>query len=132
MRTVLLGGLLLVLSSSCGSSPVAPSNAAQFVGFWQNVNPQTLGLPQISIGTQGNVVYVHSWGSCEPTYCDWGAVAATSTGGTLQAVYYLNGQIDTQTLTLSNGQLQSAVHTHFTDGSGRADFDLTDVFSKTS
>jgi hypothetical protein len=135
MRTVLLGGLLLLLSSSCGgsgSNPLDPSNTSQFVGMWQNVDLQTRGLPQISIRTQGGTVYVHSWGSCVPTYCDWGEVAATSTSGVLQAVYNLSIEVDTQTLTLSNGQLQSAVHEHFIDGSGRADFDFTDVFNKAS
>ena len=132
MRVAILGVMVLLLVPSCGGSPLGPSNAAQFVGFWQNVNLQTQGLPQISIGTQGNVVYVHSWGSCEPTYCDWGAVAATSTGGTLQAVYNQSIAIRTMTLTLSNGQLQSDVHSHYIDGSGRADNDVTDVFNKSS
>jgi len=100
--------------------------------MWQNVNPQTLGLPQISIRTQGNVVYVHAWGSCVPTLCDWGEVTATSTSGNLQAVYDQSIAIRTMTLTLSNGQLQSDVHSHYIDGSGRADNDVTDVFNKAS
>jgi len=132
MRTVLLGGLLLLLSSSCGSSPLAPSNTSQFVGMWENVNPQTQGLPQISIRTQGNVVYVHAWGSCVPTLCDWGEVTATSAGGNLQVVYDQSIAVRTMTLTLSNGQLQSDVHSHYIDGSGRADNDVTDVFNKSS
>ena len=132
MRVALLGVMVLLLVPSCGGSPLLPSNTSQFVGMWQNVDPQTRGLPQINIRTQGSAVYVHAFGSCVPILCDWGEVSATSTGGTLQAVFNLSGQIDTQTLILSNGQLQSTVHTHFIDGSGRADYDFTDVFSKVS
>jgi hypothetical protein len=44
----------------------------------------------------------------------------------------LGGEVNTQTLTLVTGQLQSALHTHFTDGSGRPDLDSTDVFTKVS
>jgi hypothetical protein len=132
MRMAMLAGGLLLLSSSCGGSPLVPSNTSQFVGMWQNVDPQTRGLVQVNIRTQGTTVYVHPFGSCVPISCDWGEVSASVTGGTLQAVFNLTFEIDTQTLTLSNGQLQSTVHTHFIDGSGRADEDVTDVFSKAS
>jgi hypothetical protein len=57
---------------------------------------------------------------------------ATPSGGTLQAVYNFSFEVGTQTLTLSNGQLQSVVHTHYTDNSGRADYDVIDVFGKVS
>jgi hypothetical protein len=132
MRVALLGVMALLLVPSCGGSPLAPSNTAQFVGMWQNVSLQTANLTQISIRTEGNTVYVHSWGNCVPTYCDWGEVSANPSGGTLQAVYNQGFSIKTLTLTLSNGQLQSDLHAHFIDGSGRADYDVTDVFTKGS
>jgi hypothetical protein len=132
MRVAILGVMVLLLVPSCGGSPLGPSNAAQFVGLWQNVDPQTRGLTQINVSTQGNSVYVHAWGSCIPTYCDWGEMSANPTGGTLQVGWNQGFQIVTQTLTLSNGQLQSTIHGHFIDGSGRADYDLTDVFNKAS
>jgi hypothetical protein len=41
----------------------------------------------------------------------------------------LSIEVDTLTLTLLNGQLQLAGHTHYTDNSGRVDHDFTDVFN---
>lgn len=120
------------LTDTLGLVSVLPTGTSQFVGLWQNVNSQTANVAPISIRTQGNLMYVHSWGACVPTYCDWGEVTATSSGGTLQAVFNLTGQIDTETLALSNGQLQSALHIHFTDGPGRADLDFADEFNKVS
>jgi hypothetical protein len=104
------------------------------VGSWLNIDPQTRGLPQITINMQVNAVTVHAYGSCVPTYCDWGIVGATeSADGALHVVWNAGFEITTQTLTISsNGQLVSAAHTHFTDGSGRADYDFVDVFNKVS
>lgn len=131
MRMVTFGGVILLLSSSCGGSPLAPSNA-QFVGLWQNVSPQTANVAQINIATQGSALSVHAFGNCVPTLCDWGEVSASATSETLQAVFTLGIEVDTLTLTLLNGQLQLAGHTHYTDNSGRADHDFTDVFNKGS
>lgn len=136
-----LGTILSVLvaaglSSACGSSPTSPdaSATAAFVGLWQNVDAQTGSLPQIQISMQGNQVIVHAWGACFPTYCDWGqATASSSSNGTLSVVWQLGGiEVNTQSLTISGGQLHSALHTHFIDGSGRPDYDAADVFNKVS
>ncbi|HUL73800.1 MAG TPA: hypothetical protein VLT86_11900 [Vicinamibacterales bacterium] len=99
-----------------------------------NVDAQTRGLPQIAITLQSNAVMVHAWGSCVPTYCDWGIVQATeSADGALHAIWNFGFETTTLTLTMSsNGQLVSGAHTHFTDGSGRADSDFVDVFNKAS
>lgn len=123
------------MSLACGGTPTTPSNVSGFVGTWLNVDAQTRDIPQIVIRTDRDVVYVHAWGSCVPQFCDWGEVAATSAAnGALQVVWNLPPvSIANQTLTLlPNGQLQSALHTHFVDGSGRADYDSADLFNKGS
>jgi Fe-S cluster biogenesis protein NfuA len=131
MRLSILGVVAVLFASACGSNSLSPSGASQFVGSWQNVNAQSGGVPQITIRSQDNVVYVHSWGACSPTLCDWGEVSATSMSGKLQAVYNFSFEVNTQTLTVANGQLVSIVQIHRTDGSGAGDLVLTDVFTKT-
>ena len=127
--------LLVGLSTACGSDPTAPAaanNALAFVGMWQNIDAQTNSIPQIAISMQGNQVLVHVWGACLPTYCDWGQAAAQLANGALSVTWQFGFQVDTQMLTTSGGQLHSALHVHFTDGSGRPDYDSADVFNKVS
>ena len=136
LGTILSALFAAGISSACGSSsPTAPlvNPTAAFVGMWQNVDAQTRSIPQIQISVQGNQVIVHTWGACFPTYCDFGQTTAqSSSSGTLSVTWQLGFEIDTQSLTISGGQLHSALHTHFVDGSGRSDSDAVDVFNKAS
>ncbi len=123
-------------STACGSNPTAPAmttTAAAFVGTWQNVDSQTPSMPQIIISMQGSQLVVHAYGSCFPVNCDWGQMTVPlPTNGTVSVVWPTSFNVVTQSMTIVGTQLRSALHTHFTDSSGRPDFDNVDVFNKTS
>ncbi len=124
------------LSAACGGNPTnasAVTDAAAFLGTWQNVDSQTGSIPQIVITMQGSQLGVHAYGACVPTLCDWGQlVVPAPSNGMLSLTWQPGFDVSTQVLTVVNGQLHSTLHTHFTDGSGRTDYDAIDVFNKTS
>jgi hypothetical protein len=73
------------------------------------------------------------WGRCHPTECDWGDSTAVIEGGgkVLSLTWNTNFNSDTQKLTLlADGSLELAGHTHFTDKSGRPDYDSKYTFAK--
>ena len=120
-------------STACGGNPTTPSPTTAFVGTWQNVAAQNGAVEQIVITLQGGQLAVHDYGNCVPTYCDWGQVTGSpSASGMLSLTWQFSFEIDTQSLTVSNGQLRASLHTHFIDGSGRPDYDAVDLFNKTS
>ena len=75
--------------------------------------------------------YVHLWGKCEPTDCDWGEIGATRLStGQIYAVYdqgFAKRYVYTQ-ITPDGKSLWLYVHTHFTDP-GRPDYTLEEWFS---
>jgi hypothetical protein len=76
---------------------------------------------------------VHAWGACVPALCDWGqGTVQSSSNGTLSVVWQQGFIERTQSLTISGGQLHSAMHNHFLDNSGAPDYDSADVFNKAS
>ena len=102
-------------------------------GSWVNQDPATPDITRLSIGVDGSAVSVRAWGKCTPTDCDWG----TTSGNT--DAWVSNKQITTawiqtfairkQTLTyLEDGSLLVTTDTHFTDGSERPDYRMTDYF----
>jgi hypothetical protein len=54
------------------------SNAAlaQLDGTWVNQNTETSGITRFQIQQRGNDIFVHAWGKCHPTDCDWGETRA--------------------------------------------------------
>jgi hypothetical protein len=74
------------------------------------------------------------WGQCHPTDCDWGTEStdrSDSDDGTLSITWDEGYKVETQELTtLSDGRLQVVSHTHFTDDSGRPDYDATEYFTR--
>ena len=86
------------------------------------------------IRTDGRTLFVHMWGSCIPTDCDWGETTtaiADAQDGVLSLRWTFSFAVDTQTLTvLADGRLRVRGHTHFTDNSGRADYDYTYFYRK--
>jgi hypothetical protein len=126
---------VLLIGSSCSNTMTAPSPA--FAGSWSNVNSATGDLVAITISETTMGLVVHPYGACAPTSCDWGAVAATpvrtglSITGYVATFSFPSCCTDTVTLTInSSGNLQAVHHAHFTDNSGRSDYDVTDVFAK--
>jgi hypothetical protein len=45
---------------------------AQLDGTWVNQDPKTPGITRFQIERRGSQVFVHAWGACHPSECDWG------------------------------------------------------------
>jgi hypothetical protein len=154
--TVLAVGLIVALAyplltgkeimgvTLSGSSPATPprpapppgANVDRFVGLWANENPQTEGITRVEITSRLGDLHVQMWGSCEPTDCNWGTQStdvSDSDDGTLSITWRPGFKVEAQELTvLSDGRLQVVSHTHFTDDSGRPDYDSTHYFRRTT
>jgi hypothetical protein len=112
----------------------APAATNDMNGTWFNVDTNTRGLVRIEI--QNNKI--HPYGACHPDPCDWGTLKAKSFAQTVDsslAVALLakqNTSFSHVEITLSlerDGRLRAEVFTHFTDGSGRADYRTVNFFA---
>ena len=125
------------------SSHVAPAGAAlatvsptPLVGTWTNSTSNNV-VKAVITDTAGKFE-VNLYGACSPTPCNWGAVgarpyAATVNGGAAVA-FSANYTFSFSTVIVA-GHLQGAelileTLTHFTDGSGRADFYFRETMTK--
>jgi len=102
-----------------------------FAGTWANVDAKTRSIPQVTVDTAaGTSMTLHVWGACTPTWCDWGTVTATLVGTELRATYNQGFSTRDMRLTKNGSQLVVRSHTHFTDNSGRADYDSVDTMNR--
>ena len=67
--------------------------------------------------------YIHLWGACSPTDCDWGEVGARRLdSGVIFAVYdHGFARVGVYVQVVAPGELWLFAATHYTDGSGRED-----------
>jgi hypothetical protein len=122
-----LGLLMFALLPVIGQS----SEASSFVGDWVNKDFQTRSITRVQIRLEGSNVIAHVWGKCHPKECDWGDATATAKGQTLTLTWKQGFAVETQELTvLADGSLQLIGHRHFTDNSGREDYDSKDILAK--
>lgn len=93
---------------------------SRFMALWRNENPSTPGIPQAAIRSQGNTIYVHMWGRCTPTDCDWGETTTTTADaldGTLNLTWTLPYKVETQQVSvLGDNRLRVAGHAVYNDG----------------
>ena len=129
---------LLVLSMSCGSDDKHtlqpdPGPAERFVGEWIE-DASTGGITKVVIRIEGEDIFVHMWGSCSPTDCDWGEVSTPVSDvadGFLSIEWTPSFCEMTQILTCPTpNRLKVESHTHYIDDSGRPDRDDTYYFHK--
>jgi hypothetical protein len=116
------------------SQPPVPA-AAKFAATWTNADPNTLDITKAAIRFDASQIYIHLWGKCSPTDCDWGEAyvpVADASGGTLPVKFVFSFAEETQQVTLLGDQLKIAGTTHYTDNSGRTDYSYTDLFNKTA
>lgn len=102
-------------------------------GVWMNADPASRGLVMIEVA--GNKI--HPYGKCHPQACDWGVLKAklfaasvdTNAPAALRAKATPGFATEELMVTLEpDGRLRVEVFTHFTDGSGRADYRAVDYF----
>ena len=101
-----------------------------FVGTWNNTNKNTGAWIRLEIATKGNMIAVHFFGNCTPTPCDAGTAMAVYAGNPFIVTADAGFATRKHTLTLTGSTLHGTTFTHFTDGSGRADFTSEDDYTK--
>jgi hypothetical protein len=117
-----------------GSSQPPPPAAAKFAATWTNLDPNTSDITKAAIRFDASQIYIHLWGKCSPTDCDWGEAyvpVANASSGTLPVKFVFSFAEETQQVTLVGDQLKITGTTHYTDNSGRTDRSYTDLFNKT-
>ena len=140
-KVILFLVLSLTLSTviglaGCGGSSTTPTIESEnnFYGFWVNEDTDTPSITKVDIDKVGDIILVHIWGKCQPTDCDWGIETtdiSDASDGTLNLVWDQGFAIKTQELILlSDGRLKVKTFCHFTDNSGRLDYESTEYFIK--
>jgi hypothetical protein len=126
-------------------------------GNWVNMDAATRGITRIKVDFSCNDVVlcgvdangnrtcppppppfqVQLWGKCSPSDCDWARVAGnyySTSDGTWIYSYYDHGfarrWVYVKRSALYPGKLFLWMYTHFTDGSGRADYILRNWFNR--
>ncbi len=115
-------------------------------GTWINTDPNTRSIPRIQLRfvcqdqilngqpyPPGPPWYVHVWGACSPTNCDWGEVGAQRLGtGHIFATYnqgFARRYVYAKMSIYRPGQLWVYIWTDFTDP-GRADYAINAWFHR--
>lgn len=129
------------------ASPVPPTASPSLVGTWINTNAASKSVKQIVIQSLGGGrIGVDAFGSCSPTLCEWGRVAATNyatsvsvkSGASFQTNQrFVTGSTEwsrTQlfgTVTRTSAGLRLSVRefTAFEDGTTRKNYTVTETFA---
>lgn len=118
------GGLLPAASADNYTSPL--------LGTWANVNAATRSIVKIHVyySSYDGTLYARTWGACSPTPCDWGSVPLSVgySGTTAAAHYVFSFATKNVGMARVGTELQTDTYTHFTDHSGRKDYDIPDSF----
>ena len=118
---------------------VSNNPPADLLGEWGNVDPKTADKTRVSIQMQDGATYVNMFGNCQPTECDFRAIAPTPAvdynydvgSGILHVTWVFDFVIMTQELTITtDGQLKVATQNHYIDDSGRTDSMLVEYFAR--
>jgi hypothetical protein len=122
------------------ASPVPPAPNPALSGTWANTNPATRNVVDIVIAGNKGGIEVDGFGACSPSPCQWGNVPGTVFGANVSAMAGSSFEADWNfgfartvllgTLTARNRLPTLTVQefTTFTDGSGRADYAVTETF----
>jgi hypothetical protein len=129
-------------SASDASAPSVAKGIEYFSGSWANIDQATRSIPRIQIRFANSVPYVHVWGKCHPTDCDWGEVKGEAFGGNVGSTVASDTQVITalyvesfarKTVTIraeQSGRIKVETATVFTDNSGRQPYAATSVFRR--
>jgi hypothetical protein len=104
-------------------------------GDWKNIDPHARGIDVIVIAGKK----VHPFGVCHPKDCDWGVIKAKSFASSVDSAdisklvakkYTGFSSVEMTIALLRDGRLRVDTFTHFTDGSGRADYSDVNYFQR--
>jgi hypothetical protein len=126
------------LKAGAKAAAAATVNPAPLDGTWNNCDKHTRSLVKVVIRSKGDTIFVHAYGACSPTPCDWGEVqglayASSIAGGPAVAfsALYPQGFKDTiLTGHLDGASLVVEDFNTFKDGSGRANYFIREHFCK--
>src|SRR5580692_13185897 len=130
----------LPFSVSALASTVPPAPNPVLSGTWANTNPATRNVVDIVIEGNKSGVEIDGFGACSPSPCQWGNVPGTVFGANVSAMAGSSFEADWNfgfartvllgTLTARNRLPTLTVQefTTFTDGSGLADYAVTETF----
>lgn len=127
-------------SLAVAQSAYLAASLTEFSGLWRNVDSATRDLTRISVRQSDNAFFVHVFGSCSPTDCDWGetslSVAAEDTAERRVATAFYDQGFAEVRLTMVSAPGSNVVEyttfTHFKDGSGRRDYQSQGVLRRGS
>jgi hypothetical protein len=117
------------------ATPMSPVSPSPLVGTWKS---KSNNVVEAVITASGAALKVHLFGACVPTSCDWGAVSTTPYSATVAGgpavAFSANYSFGFSTVLvvghLQGSQLILETMTHFTDGSGRANFYFSETMAK--
>lgn len=81
MRTkkYFIGFVIIVVLMVAGAANAAPpTSLGNLAGTWYNTQPGSGGIAKIVVTVSSGQIYVHAYGKCTPTYCDWGTVPGSA------------------------------------------------------
>jgi len=143
VAATLLSTLVPAQAATAGpASPVPPRPSAALAGTWVNKNHATKSVADIVVATSRKGIAVDGFGACSPTPCEFGRIAGRVFGpnvnaktGTSFAAQWNFGFARTVLLATYRTPrkvptLTVQEFTTFTDGSGRANYAVTEKFTK--
>jgi len=110
-----------------------------FFNEWVNIDSQSKAIKQVSIQAKDGGTYINMIGSCSPTDCNFREEAPNvvvnynydSETEILHVEWIFDFQILTQELTITpDNQLRVKTLTHYTDNSGRVDYEMVDYYTR--
>jgi hypothetical protein len=130
----------LPFSVSALASPVPPAPNPALYGTWANTDPATRNVVDVVIAGNKSGIEVDGFGACSPSPCQWGNVPGTVFGANVSSATGSSFEADwnfgfahtvllgTLTETKRVPTLTVQEFTTFTDGSGRANYAVTETF----
>jgi hypothetical protein len=117
---------------------IVPTPSSALLGTWVNTDFSTNNTVRIQLFTLFGSFYVHGWGACSPSPCNWGTVSGrvystgttSSVGVAFTATYTFSFKQTIVTGYLAGPYLIVQTYNHFTDGSARYDYYTTERFVK--
>ncbi len=127
------------ISPSSPPNNVSNNPPVTFFNEWVNIDSQTDNLKRVSIQAKDGGAYINMFGACSPTDCNFREYSPApvvtynydSATEILHAEWVFDFETMTQELTITpDGQLKVTTHEHFTDNSGRLDYDSVNYFTR--
>jgi hypothetical protein len=128
---VVLPIIAAVVIQAIANRTGSETTAAATSETWQNTDPNPRLMVKIDIAEVPGGLTIHPWGACLPTPCDWGSqMVNVSPGASTWDVHWSMSfsERDQHYTRVTDRSLNVTTHTHFTDNSGRADYDSNENF----